>query len=216
MPSKKFSKPTPGTATDVARVRSRRAYFDCRFGQLHVRTAFPTTGGFDEGVPLLCLHPKKVSSRVFARFLPRMAEDRSVYAPDLPGCGESDPGPQGGAAEAAVAIVDFAADLRLRQIDVLGFRFGAEVALQLAASKPELVRRLVLVAAAAENAVPELPHESLVMRLEAGAQHEGHATPNQRGRTRVVQLVDYTEDLFDAAPKTLSVQIGEFLRATAR
>jgi Tol biopolymer transport system component len=32
-------------------VRTRRAYFDCRFGQLHVRTAFPTTGGFDEMHP---------------------------------------------------------------------------------------------------------------------------------------------------------------------
>src|ERR1700761_5563430 len=63
-------------------VRTRRAYFDCRFGQLHVRTAFPTTGGFDEGVTLLCLHSREGSSRSFARFLPEIAADRSVYAPD--------------------------------------------------------------------------------------------------------------------------------------
>src|SRR5258707_15841131 len=77
-------------------VRTRRAYFDCRFGQLHVRTAFPTTGGFDEQVTLFCLHADQSSSRAFARFLPEVADVRSVYAPDLPGLGESDPSPTAG------------------------------------------------------------------------------------------------------------------------
>jgi hypothetical protein len=27
-------------------------YVDCRYGQLHVHTAFPSNGGFDERVPL--------------------------------------------------------------------------------------------------------------------------------------------------------------------
>jgi len=53
-------------------VRTRRAYFDCHFGQLHVRTAFPTTGGFDEQVTLVCLHPIEGSSRTFARLLPSL------------------------------------------------------------------------------------------------------------------------------------------------
>src|SRR5579863_6266647 len=91
-------------------VRTRRAYFDCRFGQLHVRTAFPTTGGFDEGVTLFCLHPEDGSSRTFNRFLPEIADDRSVYAPDLPGCGESDPAPALTYADAAGAVADLAAD----------------------------------------------------------------------------------------------------------
>src|SRR5271169_6161297 len=82
-------------------VRTRRAYFDCHFGQLHVRTAFPTTGGFDEQVTLVCLHPIEGSSRTFARLLPELADLRSVYAPDLPGCGESDPSPTRSIAEAA-------------------------------------------------------------------------------------------------------------------
>ena len=74
-------------------VRTRRAYFDFKFGQLHVRTAFPTTGGFDEEVTLICVHPIDASSRTFTRFLIELADVRSVYAPDLPGCGESDPSP---------------------------------------------------------------------------------------------------------------------------
>src|SRR3984893_7718753 len=101
-------------------IRTRRAYFDCRFGQLHVRTAFPTTGGFDEEVPLFCLHPLDASSRTFKRFVSDLADVRSFYAPDLPGYGESDPSPTRSSADAATAVVDLASDLRLRQIDVLG------------------------------------------------------------------------------------------------
>jgi pimeloyl-ACP methyl ester carboxylesterase len=125
-------------------VRTRRAYFDCKFGQLHVRTAFPTTGGFDELVTLFCLHPDGGSSRIFGRFLSELADVRSVYAPDLPGFGESDSSPSRGIEEAAAAVADLAGELRLRQIDLLGVQYGADVALTLAAARPELVRRLVL------------------------------------------------------------------------
>ena len=110
--------------TPAEAVRTRRAYFDCRFGQLHVRTAFPTTGGFDEQVTLFCLHADQSSSRAFSRFLPEIADVRSVYAPDLPGLGESDPSPSSSFAEAAGAVSDLADDLRLRQIDLLGIHSG--------------------------------------------------------------------------------------------
>ena len=134
------------SAAPVA-VRTRRAYFDCKFGQLHVRTAFPTTGGFDEQVTLFCLHSADSGSRLFSRILPELADVRSVYAPDLPGFGESDASPTRSVAEAAVAISDLANDLRLRQIDLMGIQFGADVAVELAAARPELVRRLVLAGA---------------------------------------------------------------------
>jgi pimeloyl-ACP methyl ester carboxylesterase len=130
-------------------VRTRRAYFDCKFGQLHVRTAFPTTGGFDEQVTLFCLHSADAGSRLFSAILPELADVRSVYAPDLPGFGESDASPTRSVAEAAVAVSDLANDLRLRQIDLMGIQFGADVALELAAARPDLVRRLVLAGAPA-------------------------------------------------------------------
>ena len=143
-PSRVAKHPKPSPAPELA-VRTRRAYFDCAFGQLHVRTAFPTTGGFDEQVTLVCLHSSEGSSRSFARFLPEIAADRSVYAPDLPGFGESDAAPTLSPADAARAVGDLAADLRLRKIDLVGVRFGAAVALDLGSARPELVRRLVLV-----------------------------------------------------------------------
>lgn len=127
-------------------VRVRRAYFDCRFGQLHVRTAFSTSGGFDEHPTLLCLHQSARSSRAFAKFLPEMARDRSVYAPDVPGYGESDPPPQQPAvADYAAAMTDFIDVMRFRQIDVLGHDTGALIAAELGILRPEQVRRLILV-----------------------------------------------------------------------
>jgi pimeloyl-ACP methyl ester carboxylesterase len=206
------AKPTKSAQT-VRSVRTRRAYFDCRFGQLHVRTAFPTTGGFDEGTTLLCLHPQDASSRTFDRFLPEIADDRSVYAPDLPGHGESDAAPHGDFTEAAAAVADLATDLRLRQIDVLGFRFGAGVALALAAAKPELVRRLVLVAAPPMDDLPVLKQDSLVMRIKLGASDDAQWTQGMLPKARFIDLAEYAVDLFDAAPKTLSKRIAEFLQA---
>ena len=112
----KVSKPTAAPIE----VRTRRAYFDCQFGQLHVRTAFPTTGGFDEQVTLFCLHALDASSRAFIRLMPQLADLRSVYAPDLPGYGESDTSAGRSVRDAASAVSDLANGLRLRQIDLLG------------------------------------------------------------------------------------------------
>lgn len=178
--SSKLSRP-------IVTVRTRRAYFDCKFGQLHVRTAFPTTGGFDEQVTLFCLHPMDASSRVFSRFLPEVADVRSVYAPDLPGYGESDSSPSRSVADAAAAIFDLARDLRLRQIDLLGVQYGADVAMELAAARPELVRRLVLAGIPAAE------------RLPAGRQQ------------RLILDINSRDDPFEAAPQALAKQVSSFL-----
>lgn len=207
----------PKSTAAAKTVRTRRAYFDCRFGQLHVRTAFPATGGFDEGVPLFCLHDSGATSRAFGRFLPEIADDRSVYAPDLPGCGESDPGPPSAAAtnygDAAGAVADLATDLRLRQIDLLGFRFGAGVALELAAARPDLVRRLVLVAVPLIDPLPAIKQEGLVLRIKLGVGDDSQWIKGVLPKVRFIDLAEFTADLFDAGPRTLAKQIDDFLRA---
>jgi pimeloyl-ACP methyl ester carboxylesterase len=163
-------------------VRSRRAYFDCRYGQLHVRTAFPTTGGFDEKVTLVCLHARDSSGRQFSRFMPLAATERSVYAPDLPGCGESDPAPAAGPTEAAAAVADLATDLRLRQLDVLGYREGAAVAVELAFARPDLIRRVVLIGAAPSLRLPPRAH-----LIDAAKYPDG---PFESEPAALVELVD--------------------------
>lgn len=203
-------KPTK-PAQQQASVRTRRAYFDCRFGQLHVRTAFPTTGGFDEHVTLFCLHPRSGSSRVFDRFLPRIAADRSVYAPDLPGQGESDAPPASGAAAAAAAASDLADGLRLRQIDVLGFQDGSEAAVEFALARPQLVRRLVLVGLPSMSGLARLVQSCLVLQIsDAWADATRRAVP-ALPHARLIEAAEYADDLFDVATGLLVEQLAGFL-----
>lgn len=128
-------------------VHVRRAYVDCRFGQLHLTTAFPSGGGFDELTPLVCLHQSPASGRVFAKLLPLLGRDRSVYAIDLPGFGQSDaPATQPAIEDYAAAIGDFLDGMRLRTVDLLGYHTGSAIATELALARPQQVRRIVFVA----------------------------------------------------------------------
>jgi pimeloyl-ACP methyl ester carboxylesterase len=136
-----------GTVTNrtAAEPRVRRGYFESRFGQLHVHNAIPPGGGFEEGTPLLCIHQTTGSGRVFERLLALAGRDRSVYAPDLPGFGESDPPPtRPTIADYAAAVGDFLDTMRFRQIDILGYQAGTLVAAEMAIARPKQIRRVVM------------------------------------------------------------------------
>ena len=137
-----------GTPTQLPApaARARRGYFECRYGQLHVHHAMPPGGGFEEGTPLLCLHDLPGTGRVFTRLLMLAGEDRSVYAPDLPGFGESDgPAARAVMADYAAALGDFLDSMRLRNVAVLALRNGAVPATELALARPNQVSRVVFV-----------------------------------------------------------------------
>ena len=136
---------TPIRLPPDARPRVRRGYFECRYGQLHVHNAMPPGGGFEEGMALLCLHDLSGSGRIFTGLLALAGQDRTVYAPDLPGFGESDPPAAPPAlADYAAALGDFLDHMRLRQVAVLGLRGGALLATELAAARPAQVNRVVM------------------------------------------------------------------------
>jgi pimeloyl-ACP methyl ester carboxylesterase len=120
-------------------------YIDCRYGQLHLTAAYPASGGFDEATPLVFLHADEGSGADFNRCAARLGNDRSVYAPDLPGSGGSD-APTGRMAVAglALAVVDLIEHLRLKRVDLLGCGRGALVAFELAATRPGTVRRVIV------------------------------------------------------------------------
>ena len=123
----------------------RRAYFDCRYGQLHMHYAIPAGGGFDEAATLLCLPDAPGSGRFFRPLLAPLGRDRSVYAPDLPGCGESDPTPDSaGPTEYALAMLDFVDSMRFRSIDLLANGSGVAIALEVLKQRPALIGRIVL------------------------------------------------------------------------
>ena len=130
-----------------AATRLRRSYFDCRFGQLHVYQAIPPGGGFDEATALLCIPGAQGCGRFFASLLGPFGADRSVYAPDLPGFGESDrAGAGAGPLQYAQALVDLLDSLRQRRVDVIALGEGLRTAYALVATRPDaLVRRCVYI-----------------------------------------------------------------------
>jgi pimeloyl-ACP methyl ester carboxylesterase len=125
--------------------RLRRAYFDCRYGQLHVHIAIPSGGGFDELTPVICMPAVGESARVFRSVLQVLGYQRSVYAIDLPGSGESDPAPGVAPTAAAVnAVLDFVQSMRIRSFDLIAHTTGSEYAWALLESQGQDVRRAVM------------------------------------------------------------------------
>ena len=149
-------------------IHLRKMYVDCRFGQLHLHTSFPSSGGFDELTPLLCATPASLTGRAFRPVLRDLGRDRSVYAPDLPGSGESDaPESPPVVADHAAAFVDLIDSLRLKQVDVIGYQAGSLAAIELALARPEQVRRLILIG------VPSVGRQLPGRRAAAAAQAAG-------------------------------------------
>jgi pimeloyl-ACP methyl ester carboxylesterase len=143
---------------DTTPPRLRRAYFECRHGQLHVHNAIPVGGGFDELTTLICLHGAAGTGRMFLEVSKQLGSSRSIYSPDLPGCGESDASPTPlSAATYAEAIADFLDSMRFRQVDLLGAGAGGAVAVELAASRPKVVRKLCLLGSPGKEAAATTP-----------------------------------------------------------
>jgi pimeloyl-ACP methyl ester carboxylesterase len=159
--------------------RVRRAYFDCRYGQIHVHYAIPAGGGFDEATALLCIAGAPGSGRFFRPLLSPLGRDRCVYAPDLPGCGESDPVPSHAtSADLAAGLGDLIDAMLLRQVDILAHESGVAVALALAQQRPTQIARVVL-SPDTESVRSEarlLRHPSLVIDLRS-ADASGHDGP---------------------------------------
>lgn len=126
--------------------RIYRAYSACRFGQVHWRLC----GAADsKKPPLVLLHPTAYSGEYFATVMPHLAEDRLVLAPDAPGHGGSDaPETVPSMGDYAAALADALDDLGYGAkgkgaVDTLGFHTGCFLSVELAITRPDLVRRIV-------------------------------------------------------------------------
>lgn len=138
--------PSPGeVAAALLLPGAERAQVAVDGHRLVVHRAGPAGSAPQEHVPVLLLHGVPQTAVAFRHLLPELARDRRVLAPDLPGLGESEArGPYD-----VDALVDVLAALVLHEVDgpvdVVGHDWGGTMALALAAARPEMVRRLVLV-----------------------------------------------------------------------
>ncbi|MEO1064310.1 MAG: alpha/beta fold hydrolase [Actinomycetota bacterium] len=118
---------------------TRHRSIEVGWGVVHVREV-----GAGLGRPLVCLHQTPRSGDEFAELLDELGDRRHVVALDLPGMGRSTPHPDGATipayAEATVAAMATLGGA----VELLGHHTGAAVAAQVAADRPDLVRRLIL------------------------------------------------------------------------
>lgn len=104
-----------------------------------------------EGPPVVLLHGGSGGWSHWIRNIDALAAGHTVWAADLPGCGESDLPP--GAYDADSIFEHVAAGIAQigagQPVDLVGFSFGSLVSGLIAAHHPALVGRMVLVAAPA-------------------------------------------------------------------
>jgi pimeloyl-ACP methyl ester carboxylesterase len=180
-----------------------------------VHNAIPPGGGFEEGTTLLCLHPAGLNGRSFKGLLPLLGRDRSVYAPDLPGNGESDgPAQRASVPEMAAAIGDFLDSMRFRRIDVLGYQHGSLIAAELAIARPQQVRRVVMVGVPANVEGERLRQIGQPVLIVRPKDELWDFTPRAREflpRARSLDLPQMGASVFEAPGDAVVGPIREFL-----
>lgn len=153
----------------------RRGYVDCRFGQMHYRSAGP-----DRSVlpGVLLLHQNPASGFEYESLIAELATDRRVIAFDTPGYGMSD-SPPGvpGIADYAAAFSDgldalAQTDELAGPVDLYGFHTGAILAAELAIRRSDRVRRTVV------TGIPMYPAE---VRAEKLSEMEAFPAPDEAG-----------------------------------
>jgi pimeloyl-ACP methyl ester carboxylesterase len=112
-----------------------------------------------EGPPLLLIHGYGGAAWNFEPMAPLLT-GRRLIVPDLPGHGGSSPLP---AVRTLSAFADVLASLLEEPVDVFGHSLGGVVGLRLAERHPQLVRRLVLAAAAGISSSTRLAEISIAL-----------------------------------------------------
>lgn len=110
---------------------------------MHYRTAGEVAIATRPAVVLV--HGLVVSSRYMVPTLKRLARDYRVYAPDLPGFGESEKLPDSlDVPRLSSALSAWMDAVGLKQAALVGNSMGCQVIVHLAARRPELVEQVVL------------------------------------------------------------------------
>jgi pimeloyl-ACP methyl ester carboxylesterase len=110
------------------------------------------------GPPVLLVHGWLSSSRVWDQLAGRLAQRFTVYTLDLSGFGESDKPLSGyGVRNGSRLLYAFCAHFGLTRANVVGHDLGGAMAVKLAADHPDVVGRLVIVSAPADEDQIDVP-----------------------------------------------------------
>lgn len=132
---------------DAVRPADRSRLVPTAGGRVYAVDRGPAEG---EAVPLVLLHGLLVTHHAFRAIIEPLAAQRRVIALDLPGCGESDRPPPAVADDyslswMAARVAEALSELGVQRCDLVAHSFGGAVAVQLAAARVGLVRRMALI-----------------------------------------------------------------------
>jgi pimeloyl-ACP methyl ester carboxylesterase len=164
-------------------MRARRGYIDGPFGQLH----YVEQG---QGPPVVLVHMAGFNAVQYSRALPHFAvAGYRALAIDLPGFGGSETPPRPPSifdyATSVAALMD---ELELPAVTIVGSHLGAEVATEVAVTRPDAIDRVVLVGPLATS-----PEDRAVGQRQADI--ERAVTPRSDG-AHVTEMWEYTARFF--------------------
>ena len=111
------------------------------------RVRYRVTGA-EDGRPAVLVHGLAGSTGWWAPILPAVRDRHRLYLVDLPGFGAMRRGGGFAYREAASWLLGWQESVGLTRVDLVGHSMGAAVCIRATAARPDLVRRLVLVAPA--------------------------------------------------------------------
>ncbi|GGF48893.1 alpha/beta hydrolase [Microbacterium sorbitolivorans] len=112
---------------------------------------FFTSSGPDGASPVLLLHGGGVAGWMWGSLRKRLESNYTVLVPDLPGHGKSAAEPYVSHPHALSAITTLLTTaVPDRPVTVIGFSLGAQLAIQLASARPDLVSQAIVVSAQAK------------------------------------------------------------------
>ena len=112
---------------------------------------FLTSSGLHDASPVLLLHGGGVAGWMWDSLRERLEPEYTVLVPDLPGHGRSAGESYVSHSETVAALSQLlAAMVPGRPVTVIGFSLGAQIAIQLASERPDLVSQAIIVSAQAK------------------------------------------------------------------
>ncbi len=155
---------------------------DAQVGSLHLHYA---TWGPESAPPLLLLHGGAANTHWWDWVAPHLAGAFRVMALDFPGHGQSrwPRLPRYRMQDFVTAVVGFATWLGIRRLDLVGHSMGGKVGMLVAARRPRLVNRLVIV-----DATPDVSADGLT-EMRRIATHPLRLFPTRRMAAQIFRLI---------------------------
>lgn len=171
--------------------------------------------GRPDGRPILLLHGGGVGGWMWNPAIEHLPSGFRFIVPDLPGHDRSHQEPYASHAQTVAGVIEIIEERAAGPVIVVGFSLGAQLAVILAANRPDLVERVVTVSAQAKPLRGPGPLLALLRMTAPLAKREWFARLQARELFIPAPLLgDYLRTSAHISAETLVATVGENIRFT--